>query len=350
MKEIDAVLSRKLSRLSCVAVILVVFLHSYNKNLHIGFTFWLQDFVSQGLTRVAVPYFFCVSGFLLFRGYPGTEVSSWWCRQVRKRLSSLVIPYFFWGLFSLVYSFLIINLATVKLYAFHWHDAFWWLRVVGLVGEAPLFGYHLWYLKTLFVAVLLSPLVGFLISKKLGWWIVIIGFILCQAPGSGYGSKLCLMFFSLGGTLAIRGIPQRISRTVEDHPIQTGIFSTLVWAVISILHIYVHRGVLSCDWNFLVIGNCAGLITLWILYDLVPNCLWKGIDCVVPCSFFVYCAHGFGYVIVGKILSFLPLGPLTNFVGWIAPPLVIVSSLTLVFRMMLHKTPRFLSLILGGRI
>ena len=67
--------SLKLSRLSFVATIMVVFLHSYDNALATSrdgsFAWWLQEFVSQGICRVAVPYFFAVFGFMLFKDWRG---------------------------------------------------------------------------------------------------------------------------------------------------------------------------------------------------------------------------------------------------------------------------------------
>jgi len=71
----DKFLSYKIRAISFWAILLVVFLHAYNldtKQQGIILTFpksynwFIQNLISNGLTRVAVPLFFIISGYLFF--------------------------------------------------------------------------------------------------------------------------------------------------------------------------------------------------------------------------------------------------------------------------------------------
>ena len=90
-------LSYKLKVLSLIAIIFVVFIHA-NINIPDSTNFlyensaFLQYFISQGITRTAVPMFFIISGYLYFISFDGTLNT--YLIKTKKRIKSLVLPYF----------------------------------------------------------------------------------------------------------------------------------------------------------------------------------------------------------------------------------------------------------------
>ena len=89
-------LSNKLKILSLIAMVLVVFIHSYietttNNTLMSEDRAFLQYFISQGVARVAVPIFFTISGYLYFLSYQNTTND--YIIKTKKRLKTLVLPY-----------------------------------------------------------------------------------------------------------------------------------------------------------------------------------------------------------------------------------------------------------------
>ena len=100
-------LSQKIKLISFFSIVMVVVLHSYNIDIKQNgvvlalpkdFNWFLQTFFSFGVTRIAVPIFFIISGFLFFKDaqneYPRFN------QKILKRFKTLVIPYFFWVLFG----------------------------------------------------------------------------------------------------------------------------------------------------------------------------------------------------------------------------------------------------------
>lgn len=78
----DDYLSNKLTKISFIATLMVLFLHSSNSlvaintdsgsfRIHKGFSQFVQDFISGGITNVAVPIFFLISGYLFFFNMTG---------------------------------------------------------------------------------------------------------------------------------------------------------------------------------------------------------------------------------------------------------------------------------------
>ncbi len=90
--QIDKKLSLKLSRVSFLCAMLVVAIHcSYRidsfDELPRVFA-WFQAVVNYGVTRIAVPLFFVIFGFLFFRDFD--QSVKWWLRKLRKRTTSTV--------------------------------------------------------------------------------------------------------------------------------------------------------------------------------------------------------------------------------------------------------------------
>lgn len=73
-------LSKKITIISFITMIMVVFLHANNLVINLkagnikinrGYNSFIQDFFTQGITRVAVPIFFIISGYLFFLNVEG---------------------------------------------------------------------------------------------------------------------------------------------------------------------------------------------------------------------------------------------------------------------------------------
>ena len=89
-------LSNKLKILSLIAIILVIFIHSFienttNNTLISQSTAFLQYFISQGIARIAVPIFFIISGYLYFLSYKNTREK--YMTKTKKRIRTLILPY-----------------------------------------------------------------------------------------------------------------------------------------------------------------------------------------------------------------------------------------------------------------
>lgn len=57
---------------------------------------FLELAVPSGFARIALPFFFCASGYFFFLKASG-PVSAWYWPQLRKRLKSLAVPYLLWA-------------------------------------------------------------------------------------------------------------------------------------------------------------------------------------------------------------------------------------------------------------
>lgn len=141
--------SRRLQVAAFWAAMLVAGLHSMS-----GET-WLALKTIVGMANMSVPLFFFLSGFFLSRHW---GESGFWRREVRKRVVSLVIPYFSWlGVAALIFGLFIPGVkvwaGTMETFAPEWAYGMAFLR--SIVGFPFLASF--WFLRTLFLLVVLSP-------------------------------------------------------------------------------------------------------------------------------------------------------------------------------------------------
>ncbi|MGN1051453.1 MAG: acyltransferase family protein, partial [Acutalibacteraceae bacterium] len=102
-------LSNKIRYVKFFSVIAVVFIHSYNyadsyllaeTTISEGFNIFamMQYFISNGITRFAIPIFFILSGYLFFRNFDLSFKG--YFAKIKSRFFSLVIPFVVWVIIS----------------------------------------------------------------------------------------------------------------------------------------------------------------------------------------------------------------------------------------------------------
>ena len=182
--QIDSRISCKLANMALVCALFVVALHSPGVRGFLGI-----DLLADGLLLIAVPYFFVASGFLLAGHMNSSVGGGWLLPELRKRMQTLLIPYFLWNLSWMAFMFLWTFLMNV----YHGNDLLLNLDnvlidgvlmrshsgprpleclprdVVSAVGLDPFrlpFVQQLWYVRALLVLIVVSPLLKRLANIK----------------------------------------------------------------------------------------------------------------------------------------------------------------------------------------
>jgi peptidoglycan/LPS O-acetylase OafA/YrhL len=234
-------LSQAIERLRFPLAVAVVFIHAAEMTIWLpggassressgqNWPTFLIQFFSEVLARIAVPAFFMISGFLLCASHPAGG-GAWWSK-IKSRIKSLLVPFLFWNfLVLLLYAggqafgptkrffsgrFLPVGQATFRDYA----NAL--LGFEGMPINAPL-----WFVRDLFLLVLIAPVLVFLVRRwaapvllgLLGLWLGLFP-VAWRLP---LISAEAILFFTVGVALAYRAPSLQLPRTPVTRLIPLG--------------------------------------------------------------------------------------------------------------------------------
>lgn len=351
---VDRYVSGKLKVISFVSMLLVVFRHAYNlgENLIIakksGYSFFVQVFISSGFTSIAVPIFFAISGYFLFLDKKQSFKN--YKSVLNKRFSTLIVPYLFWSVsWFLVY--------FSKDLFINGYQQDYSLPSIGnevFVNPIPL---QFWFIRDLFILVVISPIIYFSIKYSKGLIIFVFAIIWYLNILIALNESIALFFFSIGSYLGINGINPKSNKNY-------GVVLIIIWLIllslqtfliitsrdnISILDIIQKSHLI----NFLdKSGILIGIIAIWNIYDF----LFKNVDVfnlkwfsLTNYSFFIYAFHlPILWMMPNWIYGHVGKNQFSLLIYIVMPTFIILFSLFL-GRFLKRFTPAFFVTITGGR-
>ena len=349
-------LSDKLWVLSLISIIFVLYIHSrFQPNEIMGMAYYdkIQLFTSEMIGRCAVPLFYLISGYLFFMKVPDGVKSIG--RKIRKRIKSLLIPYFIGCVFFVIfYSFIallpwtsnLINSSSSIMPLFQKPYSIILISIFYDGGTGYPCAFQLWFLRDLILIVATSPL-WYLCLKHLKWGFVAVVFVLTyfDVPHVPFYS---LFWFVLGGQLTKVKIEMGGNGRTK-----VAIFGLFLFLIISIIQLFFPDII---NWSLLRIPIILlGIIGAWGLYDVVfgkdfslSRHQWFATACQF--TFFIYLFHEPTLNIVRKLIVIVlgknELGYLTSYL--ISPWIFTVCAVFvgLLFRKYL---PRVYDVCTGGR-
>lgn len=164
---------------------------------------WIQLFISQGIAKCAVPLFFMFAAYLQAIKADSYKV------LLKKKFKELFFTYFLWiglyGFYSSVVKIIILKIAPSFIEnpdttMFTWTITDWFHKIVGYgTGDGtPGFAEQFWFVRDLFILVIVSPIIQFLLKKfKLGFFILV--FILYFLEIKVYFVRTTALFFYVSG-------------------------------------------------------------------------------------------------------------------------------------------------------
>ncbi len=249
---------------------MIVFWHANNTTLihnSIGYSFFIQEFISRGVVRVALPLFFILSGYLFFLKIEG----SWkeFLGKFKKRFLTLVIPYLFWSLIIFVSFYFAQKLLP------QYNHFFGNLLVVNLsirdilnkiiIDPIP---FQFWFIRDLIILVILSPILFYLL-KQLKIFIIIILFLTWFLGVHLYiVAPDALLFFSVGAYIAINKSDFLLKIRKKQLTFYLTVFWLLILLIKTIMILYYDVS-FSSESYILKFSILIGLAAVWSLFDNV---------------------------------------------------------------------------------
>lgn len=333
-----------------IAMFMVLVIHADLRN-HGAVKSWGSDlyneFFSLILANSAVPVFFFISGFFLFRNYD-------FKKKLSSRIHTVFIPFFLWCLWGLAILFvlqIVLGLEFVfsgkELKLLRDFVPIDYIRIFWNIRDGSPVISTLWFLRDLCIMILLSPLVYILISfnNKGGGYFVLLLFICgitkITNPLINWGS---LFFFAAGGWVAVKGL--NLFETFDRYDILIIICANL--CLTATMFAYVQD-----FYYYNVVLKLWIISSIPLLYLICRNKLIyqsKSLGYLSSMSFFIYLFHepmmGYMQKIFFKFV-FVPIWS-QYVLFWLFPLLALVVSV-IVFKLLQKITPNFLRIIIGGR-
>ena len=296
-----------------------------------------------------LPALILFSGFLFFRSGFSARIYG---KNLKRRAKSLLVPYLFWNAAVVVYTlslqFWLLRHGETpdsKLivdYTLHdWKTAFW---------TAPIAS-QFWFIRNLMIASVISPLFYVLIR-----YLKIFGLILIALPwflgirmwiGINMIDEvpLFLFFFAAGTWLALR--KENFVLRMMPHWGWTGI----VFLLSACFQVYRYVAGLPAVAIVDKLGLCASVVFFIALSGkLISSGKLKVNVPLCQSSFFIFATHFIPVGIVKMLLmNVLTETPWSYFLIHIVCFVVVLGFCLGVYKLLHRITPRFLSVITGGR-
>ncbi|RZJ49731.1 MAG: hypothetical protein EOO44_17750 [Flavobacterium sp.] len=342
----------KIKVISAFAMGLVVLVHSYNYDEKLigssifntrGFTFFLENFISNGFAGVAVPIFFAVSSYLFFLNTNSVKAVF---PKMQKRFRTLVLPYLLWSIWGLLLYFLLQSIPFSK--TFFTKDLvaeYSFYKTIRTIFIDPI-PYQLWFLKELIVLMFLSPVLYYLIKFSKYALAIITMILWCIDFQMPYLSMDSINFFTLGATVAMLR-PSVINLTFSRKYWVMGI----VWIAI-LLFITINIDQKQFD-LLRKISVLVGLVTVWTIYDVFlinKDLAQSRFYSLFSYSFFVYVFHEPILIIIKKgMIYMLPKTELSVLLTYLLSPVIIISLSLIVGGILNRWFNKFYNVLTGGR-
>ena len=303
--------------------------------IHCGYGGTILQYLLGGICgKLSVPIFLLISGYLFFREGSYVLTKELWISKLKKRISSLLVPYLLWNFIGYIIYAIKVGFSLEDF--FH---SFWVIDIPGRSGSSPIDG-PLWYVRNLMIMVVISPIIAYMI-KYTKWYLILIMTILwiIQIPPFNKGIGIAFYFFSLGGYLRV------FDYHVEN--LQRYAKYLILAYPIYVIYAFLMQSNSNCwDFQFGIILGIVAILSLTMHFIKCGNGNSKTTQILSETSFFIYCLHDLLLQFLKPFFSEI-LG--TGDFAYISLILVDIALCLGFFYVLKRISPKVTSLLMGGR-
>ncbi|MFY8003754.1 MAG: acyltransferase family protein, partial [Chitinophagaceae bacterium] len=357
----NPLLSNRIRFFNLLAMLLLVVIHSFNiqggtmnaatiMQVPANFTNITEYFLANGLFRFRIPLLMMISGYLLAYKFDGNILLLY-----KKKAKSLLIPYILVNTLTLMYVAIIEfiwfkNQVTGfwgehKVWEYNWFE--WFYRLV--LSPIP---FQLWYLRVLFIFILLYPALSFLLKK----WPIYLLTILLVWRLTFTGSHFSLLIYF---TTGIYFFQQSTNLIKKPRNISLLLAAFVVFISISLktliaFHILHFHPVLE-KYSLQVLQTIHAIFTCYVVWFSCDVLIEKLKDktwykAAVSASFVIYAFHE------PLTIKLIPMGldlfssfPLPELWAFLTLPIFVVLVCMILDKLVFKAFPNFYSLLTGKR-
>lgn len=356
-------ISKAITFLRFPLIFMVVVLHAQFTTLDVNalsvYSF-ISTLMSNILTRVAVPMFFVISGYLFF--YKVAEFSlSVYGDKLKKRVNSLLIPYVLWiAVFILAYSVIIkVNLVSMSggktVYDYEMMDyllAFFNENInengviAVFTGEGAPIAFHMWFIRDLMIVCIISPIIYVLCKDMVvGGGISVVLLVLwvmnMSLDASGHYYLSAITFFSVGAYLQLQNMRlQNLSNAW---------WLILVYLIGAVVECILFRGSQPICMIVHNVNILIGIVAFFVAALKIANKISVPMI-MTESTFFVYGIHAMVILLLSKLAQrFVPQSDLLMTITYVFVPIICTVMCVCMYVLARLIMPQVTKVLTGGR-
>lgn len=306
----DRETSWRITALRFPIIVLVILIHANDTQLHVAGNStslelplpvrWVIEAIANHGARIAVPFFYIVSSYLL--GVRWRQAKPSWRAEIAKRLRRLIPPYVGWNIFYMLFYWIGWFLPFSRPYFSGGTIKFESVGIGFIVAEC--FGFNqspvdvpLWYIRNLIVFLLLShPAIVFLkrVSEiKMVIILVFLTFLVLAISREYRGNMIGFPWFVVGLWLGLHQEPAGLKGVKRAVATVVWMVSCAAGAVVSIRYPGYWQG-FACSSMFELVSIPSGLWVVWSWCGELRRfpALLERLQRLAPSTFVIYAAHG----------------------------------------------------------
>ena len=316
-------LSNKIANMGVICACCVVCIHAgqFLPSPEGSVVWWFRALFASCFARVAVPWFFVISGWLLAWHM---ERSGWYLFEVKKRIKSLILPMIFWcGIWVLLFECPKSNFG----------NAISWFGLVPWHNPAVP---ACWFLRALFCFVVASPILNYIVgSRTVGGMFAMILCIIaiyCKYIGFNYIERHLLGLASFSTGILIYRLKH--NNIFYSRKYGSAICITLLIGVCITFWRPSYHWLYMLTIPFTIIG----------LWGLMPSKKWP--EYITRSAFPLFLTHQMVFMFIPKSVMGFMVGDFWLYIGLCLGAILVSAAFCATFRTL---CPSLANIAFGGR-